>query len=400
LGVSYVRLFLPKGASLNIGKLPGPLLPAPDSQIGSVAGQVKLVTRIANLLSAAGPAIRFDGADISHYQDDAGAIDWDALAASSWWCATKATQGVSYVDPTFHEHRVQMSARQFKIRLFYHWLDPNSSPTAQAMHFLMVVGKLAAGEGVMLDVEQAGVTAAMVTEWCAMVEKATGRPVVIYTGAFVAGGSIWQSTDVRTSIFGTPRAMHLAAYTSEARALALRGVAAYPWSGWQYSSNGPVAGIAGRCDMNRIDISITTWPPVASPACRSRHRHPHLSRRTTCPSTSRWPAPRPCSSARTQWSSGRARATTSLLAGIQAQLDAGNLVHEDLTGGPMAFAATILKGPLPTGDVYEWTGQEFSNTAQILARSSAAVDDEARAGVTDLRARLQKLIDGLRTLVA
>jgi GH25 family lysozyme M1 (1,4-beta-N-acetylmuramidase) len=394
LGVSYVRLFLPKGASLNV-----PLLPAPDFEMGSVAGQVKLVTRIATLLSVPGPAIRFDGADLSHYQDDAGPIDWDALASSSWWCATKATQGVSYVDPTFHEHRIQMSARQFKIRLFYHWLDPNSSPTAQAMHFLMVVGKLAPGEGVMLDAEQAGVTAAMVVEWCSMVEKATGRPVVVYTGAFVAGGSIWQSTDVRTSIFGTPRAMHLAAYTTEARALALRGVAAYPWSGWQYSSNGPVAGVAGRCDMNRIDLldhylaacGLTSVPqpaPIPTPV-----QEDDMPKYFTVAGAK---AVFIGSNAMVEWTGP---GDDKLLAGIQAQLDAGNLVHEDLTGGPMAFAATILKGPLPTGDDYEWTGQEFSNTAQILARSSAAVDDEARAGVSDLRARLQKLLDGIRAAV-
>jgi GH25 family lysozyme M1 (1,4-beta-N-acetylmuramidase) len=197
---------------------------------------------------------RFDGADLSHHQDDAGPIDWPTLRAASLgaWIATKATQSTGYTDPTCAAHRAQMATQGFIHRGLYHWLSPNTDPAAQAAHFLDVIGTLHPGEFAMLDAEERGITAAMVLAWLAAVEQVTRRPAAVYTGAYVAGGTIWQSTAIRHSIYG-PRPMHLAAYTTEEKALALPGVAAYPWDAWQYSSNGPVPGVVGRCDMNRID---------------------------------------------------------------------------------------------------------------------------------------------------
>jgi GH25 family lysozyme M1 (1,4-beta-N-acetylmuramidase) len=194
--------------------------------------------------------IRFDGADLSHHQDDAGPIDWPTLRAASTWVATKATQGDTYTDPTFAAHWAEMGVG-FKYRLAYHWLTPDADPAAQAAHFLAVWDRTG---GAMLDAEQAGITAAMVLAWCEAVEAVTHRPCSVYTGAYVTGGTIWQSTAIRTSAYGR-RPMHLAAYTTEAKALKLPGVAAYPWSAWQYSSNGPGPGVTGRCDMNRIDVT-------------------------------------------------------------------------------------------------------------------------------------------------
>lgn len=53
---------------------------------------------------------------------------------------------------------------------------------------------------------------------------------------------------------------------------------------------------------------------------------------------------------------------------FNTQIAAGNLTVVELTGGPMAFKDSMLDGPLPTGDsLYTWTGEEFSNTAQIRA---------------------------------
>lgn len=197
--------------------------------------------------------IRLDGADLSHHQDDAGPIDWPALRAATWWIATKATQSTQYVDPTFNAHWAQMAAQGFTHRGLYHWLSHTTDPAAQAAHFLTCVGTLHVGEFCMLDAEEAGITAAQVLAWLRAVEAVTHRPCAVYTGAYVAGGTIWQTAEIRNSVYG-PRPMHLAAYTTEAKAKALPGVAANPWSAWQWSSNGPVPGVVGRCDMNRVDI--------------------------------------------------------------------------------------------------------------------------------------------------
>jgi hypothetical protein len=71
-----------------------------------------------------------------------------------------------------------------------------------------------------------------------------------------------------------------------------------------------------------------------------------------------------------------------IAAAIRTQIAAGNLVEVALTGGPNAFAASFLDGPLPVGDsLHGWTGAEFANTATILAGQSqvaGTVDQTAR----------------------
>lgn len=228
-----------------------------DSQIGSFAGKLPLRLRLATSLFAfAAPTVTFDGADISHYQNAAGEIDWQALRDAGPWFACKAGEGTSGVDPYFAFNRAQAKAFGFTHRIFYFWIRPDSSPVAQAHHFLDLIGRLEEGEGVMIDIEQPGVTVAIVLQFSQVLWAALpGRPLINYTGAYVAGGTIWQSTSLRNSPYG-PQAMHVAAYTTEARMRSLPGMAAYPPSGWQNSSNGPVPGVVKarsvRCDMNHI----------------------------------------------------------------------------------------------------------------------------------------------------
>lgn len=210
----------------------------------------------------AGP-IRFGGADISHYQYDqaaavGAAINWTMLVAASFdsWFGFKLSQSTSYTDPTARRSRLAGKASGFRWRLPYHWLSSTTDPEQQAQHYLDALeqtgGMPEDGEPVMLDDEEGGVTVAKSLGWLEYVEARTKRSSAVYTGAYVAGGTIWQSTAIREGKYG-PRPMILAAYTTESKARALPGVAAYPWSSWQYSSNGPVPGVVGRCDCNRID---------------------------------------------------------------------------------------------------------------------------------------------------
>src|SRR5207244_4120076 len=161
------------------------------------------------------------------------------------WFACKATQSVRYLDPTFRRFRTEAAALNFRAVGLYHWLSPTSDPAAQAAWFLSSTDGLDVGEFAMLDAEEIGITAGQCLAWCEAVESFTHRPCAVYTGAFVAGGTVWQSTRLRTGKYGA-RPMILAAYTTEAKAKALPGVQAYPWSSWQYSSSGPVPGITGR----------------------------------------------------------------------------------------------------------------------------------------------------------
>jgi GH25 family lysozyme M1 (1,4-beta-N-acetylmuramidase) len=243
-----------------------------DGSIAAVPQLMPALFAARSFLAAATVTPRFDGADISHFQHEAGPVQWMPLRqAPSTWFATKLTQSTRYLDPTAARSRAASFACGMVHRGLYHWLSSTTDPEQQAAWFLAKAGVLGVGEFAMLDDEEAGVTVSKSLGWLEAVERVTRRPCAVYTGAYVAGGTIWQSTAIRESRFG-PRPMILAAYTTEARARALPGVKSYPWSSWQYSSNGPVPGITGRCDMNRVDdvavydracgLTVVHHPPI------------------------------------------------------------------------------------------------------------------------------------------
>jgi hypothetical protein len=218
-----------------------------------------------------------DGLDGSHYQFDHGDPDLTVtLAAGLWWIAWKVSQSIAYIDPTFATIRKQWAG--FRFRGCYHWLSSTTDVAAQAAHFLHTIGTLRVGEFVMLDAEEKGITAAMCLRWCELIEAVTHRPVVIYTGLYVAGGTIWKSDALRMSQYG-PRPFIVAAYVSEAnltaRMVQIGALPKYPRQAWQFSSDGPVPGIVGRCDMDQVDdvpafllacaISDIPHPPMPEP---------------------------------------------------------------------------------------------------------------------------------------
>jgi GH25 family lysozyme M1 (1,4-beta-N-acetylmuramidase) len=218
-------------------------------------GQPTLVTPrlqfVHSLVATAAP--RLDGIDVSHHNYDAGALNWQQVASiPTVWGATKATQSTGYVDPTFGRSRQSMLAIGLRHRGLYGWLSSTTDPEQQAAWYIAKIGQLLTGEFAMSDAEEAGITVDRLLAWLEAVEAHTHRPCAVYSGAYVAGGTIWTDPRVRMSKYG-PRAMILAAYTTEAKALALPGVKTHPWHSWQFSSNGPVAGVTGRCDMNRVD---------------------------------------------------------------------------------------------------------------------------------------------------
>lgn len=194
---------------------------------------------------------RFDGPDVAHYQYESSPINWPMVAASpATWAACKLTQSTSFFDTTSSLSRTGMRAAKFRYRGLYHWVSSTTAPLKQAAWFLAHLGTLELGEFAMLDCEETGVDVAIVLAVAQAIEAVTHRPCVIYTGGYFAGGTLWKSSALRMSAYG-PRPFVLACYTSEKTATTIAG--AYPWSSWQYSSNGPVQGVTGRCDMNRVD---------------------------------------------------------------------------------------------------------------------------------------------------
>jgi len=192
---------------------------------------------------------RLDGVDVSRYQ---GIVDWAAVRAA---CARpdfavaawKVTQGQRTLDPTAARNRSDAAAAGFRWRFGYHWLTPDVDGVTQARWFLKNFQGIAAGEGVILDYEEKGLSPDAALAFCTEVEKVTGRPVAVYTGVYQ---NIWKDT----RIFNGERIRWLAAYVAETRARA----AAAPWGFdiWQYSSSGSVPGVSTRCDVNLVEHPI------------------------------------------------------------------------------------------------------------------------------------------------
>lgn len=343
----------------------------------------------------AAPTERLDGHDGSHHQYDAGPVDLEVLASATrilWW---KATQSVSYKDPTFD--RVWGRRRLWSHRGAYHWLSSTTDPEQQAAWFLRVTGELAPGDFMMGDFEEAGITVPWCLGFMEYVEARRKRPVSPYSGLYVAGGTIWRDERIREGKYG-PRPMHLAAYIPRLQLLARMkslGLGADRWwDAWQYWSGGPVPGITGRADMN-TDVSWTAYDraagllapptPVPTPGGDMTPNYYVCPDATAkfigTPSMVWWTGP------------GDARIEAS----INLQLSLGNLIRVDLAGVG-AFADSLLMNDLPTGDaLHVWTGDEFTNAAQIHARlPGGSVDSVARLAIADLSAQLSIVRDGLK----
>ena len=100
----------------------------------------------------------------------------------------------------------------------------------------------------MCDAETEGISEQLTLLWCQTVEVATKLPVAVYTGGYVAGGTLWRSS----SIYNGQRARVFAAYSSESDARN-KHAAGIPWDAWQFSGTGACPGVLGDCDLDQVD---------------------------------------------------------------------------------------------------------------------------------------------------
>lgn len=184
---------------------------------------------------------RSDGIDVSQWQQ---VINWSQVRTSGiQWVAMRATVRTA-TDTQFAANR--RGAVWARHRLLYDYLAPGGNADA----FLRVVGQLQPGEAAMLDAEAPGLTVDDCVRWCDQVEARTGRPAIVYTGKYTAGGTIWASRRV----FNGQRARFFAAYLSEADARAL--AAPYGWDAWQWTDSGRVSGIVPNVDLDQVDNPV------------------------------------------------------------------------------------------------------------------------------------------------
>lgn len=186
-------------------------------------------------------------ADISDHQAETNILAYGESGTDR--ILIKATEGSTYANP--HYPIWNRLANEIGIEVgAYHWLSPYSDATAQARHFLRVIGNSNRASWVCLDVEQNGVTVDQVNRFCLEMAMNGWPRGVIYGGAFFLGPMGLQAVRVPDGW----RQLHLAAYNSipDDRVTLPAGWPRSSLVARQYTSSARQAGIPGPSDCNRV----------------------------------------------------------------------------------------------------------------------------------------------------
>jgi len=138
--------------------------------------------RDALTVCAAGPTV--SGVDVSKWD---GTVTWGKVAAAGWsFAITKATEGVTYEDPSFVANWAGIKSAGL-VRGAYHFYRPQDNGTQQADFFLSKVGAFAEGDlPPILDWEVtdsvSNTTDALgVQDFVGEVQARTGLTTIVYT---------------------------------------------------------------------------------------------------------------------------------------------------------------------------------------------------------------------------
>jgi lysozyme len=187
--------------------------------------------------------------DVSHHQDK---IDWKKVAADGvQGVFIKATEGGSMIDLKLSSNAQGASAAGLKIG-FYHYAHPElNAPETEAANFYRNVKQYKADFPHVLDVEgaAAGIGADKLTAWCVKylqeVEKLTGHPAMLYTGASFAKSNLGKELSkwpLWVAHYGATTPMANSTWDA--------------WSVFQYTSSGTVSGIVGHADVNAMEVAF------------------------------------------------------------------------------------------------------------------------------------------------
>ncbi len=183
------------------------------------------------------------GIDVSKWQGD---VDWPAVKADGIEFAfARVSDGLNGVDSYFADNWAGMKAAGL-VRGAYQFFRPASNVADQAQVMIDALGELEPTDlPPVIDVEADGglsdaAVADAVDEWITIVQAATGRRPIIYTGPY-----FWR--DEVGSADHLPSDLWVAHYGAECP------LTPEPWSRWafwQYTDSGDVAGVDGPVDTN------------------------------------------------------------------------------------------------------------------------------------------------------
>jgi GH25 family lysozyme M1 (1,4-beta-N-acetylmuramidase) len=196
-----------------------------------------------------------EGIDVSHWQ---GAIDWAKVAgAGKRFAIIKATDSDDFVDDRYAFNHANAKANGLWTGA-YHFARPDSSAgdaVGEADWFASHIG-LSAGDLIpALDLEQSGgLSVSALQAWVkTFLDRATSRTGVrpmIYTSP-----NFWKNSmgDSRALADAGYKILWIAHWGVSAPTVPAQNWGGNGWTFWQYTSDGSVAGISGRVDLDRYN---------------------------------------------------------------------------------------------------------------------------------------------------
>lgn len=193
--------------------------------------------------------------DISHFQTDAGPIDYTAVKAKAAATYVKLTQATTYVDPAWRQHHDGLAGIP---RGGYHFCGRMDNlghvdylpPDAEAKHFADVLTKATWELRPVVDIEAPGADPAWLKAFLAALRSSTGiRRLRVYTSRALITGPLnpagWIDADTDLWI-----ARYNPTLGFDHPQLVL----------WQYTDAGHVPGIQGQVDLS---VELHGWTPRA-----------------------------------------------------------------------------------------------------------------------------------------
>jgi len=204
---------------------------------------------------------QYRGIDASHWQ---GTIDWDKVAGSGIrFSFLKASEGTSYVDPTYADNRAEANAAGIVVGA-YHFAQPDSDANDavdEADHFVDTADVKSGDIVPVLDLETSnGMSVADLQDWTFAwleeVEAKTGVKPMIYTGPW-----FWETYMGDTSEFADAGydLLWIANWFVSDPDVPGTDWGGLGWTFWQYDDCGTVSGITGCVDLDYFN-GVNMWP--------------------------------------------------------------------------------------------------------------------------------------------
>ena len=200
--------------------------------------------------------VRYPGIDVSHYQ---GVIDWAKVKnAGLKFAFTKATQGKSEVDPTFHTNWAEIKTAGL-VRGAYHFFNPDIDAAAQADHFIATVQLEPGDLPPVLDIEVTdGVTQAGIEDgirvWLEKIAEVYGVQPIIYSALpFVK------------TVWAEGFSMYPLWIADDTRSTPAPPGDSETWTFWQYTQKGAIPGLNGDVDRDIYQGTEVGWRQLLIP---------------------------------------------------------------------------------------------------------------------------------------